>query len=409
MGTIVFTEEQLRDKYSRLLPQLNERAKRLMLAADAKAIGYGGVSLVHRASGVSRVTITKGLTELDEPPRPAERIRLTGGGRKKITHRYPRILAELELLVEPVSRGDPQSPLRWTTASKQQLAEALEQRGYEIGASTVGYLLREALGYSLQSNKKRYEGKQHADRDQQFAHITKQAAEAIAHGNPVLSIDTKKKELVGNFKNNGKEWRPKGKPEEVNAYDFLGEAKGKAIPYGIYDLNQNEGFVNIGTTCDTATFAVASLRLWWQTIGEKRYRDAQELMITVDCGGSNSNRARLWKWELQQLANEIHKPIRVCHFPPGTSKWNKIEHRLFCHISLNWRGKPLLSYESMISLIGATTTKKGLRVSAQMDWATYQKGIKVTEEQFKQIHLVADSFHPEWNYMLLPTETTQDL
>ena len=405
MVTIVLTEEQLREKYTTLLPHLNEREKRLMLAADAKAIGSGGMSLVQRASGVSRVTISRGLAELDEKPLPARRIRVPGGGRKTIIQRYPTIVVELEQLVEPVSRGDPQSPLRWTTKSKEHLAKEVRQRGYQIGATTVGKLLRDELGYSLQSNKKRYEGKQHADRDQQFAHINKRAQESIQKGHPVVSVDTKKKELVGNFKNSGKEWRPKGEPEQVNAYDFKSEADGKAIPYGIYDLDKNEGFVNIGTSSDTAAFAVASIRVWWYEIGAKRYQDAAELMMTADCGGSNSNRARLWKWELQQLANEIQKPIRVCHFPPGTSKWNKIEHRLFCHMSLNWRGRPLLTYETIVSLIGATTTKKGLRVYAQLDRRTYEKGIKITEAQMKHIHLEKDSFHPEWNYRILPDDT----
>jgi transposase len=394
-------EDQLRRKYELLLPRLNERDRRLVVAAEAMALGHGGITKVHKASGLSRVTIRHGIKDLENPSLPQGRIRRKGAGRKKKDEQDQTLVADLERLIDPVTRGDPQSPLRWTSKSLVKLKEALQQKGHVVSHTLISHLLRQ-LGYSLQSNRKRYEGEQHGDRDAQFAQINQVATEAIKKGNPVVSVDTKKKELVGNYKKSGQEWERKGKPQEVNTYDFPSEAMGKAIPYGVYDLAENEAIVNVGTSSDTAMFAVASIRTWWHRLGKRRYKESDEIVITADCGGSNSNRARLWKWELQQLANELQKAIRVCHFPPGTSKWNKIEHRLFCYISINWRGKPLVNYETIIALIGSTTTNTGLKVFANLDVRNYQKGIKITDEQMKQISIEEDAFHPEWNYIIRP-------
>ncbi len=393
--------ERLRRKYALLLPHLSERARRLVVGAEALSLGYGGITALHKATGMSRVTISHGIQDLQETACSADRIRRVGGGRKKKQEQDPTLIADLEQFIDPVTRGDPQSPLRWTSKSLMKLKKELQRKGHTVSHTVLGQLLRQR-GYSLQSNRKRYEGESHSDRDAQFAHINAVATEAIQKGAPVISVDTKKKELVGNYQNAGREWERKGQPQEVNAYDFPSEALGKAIPYGVYDIGENEALVNVGTSADTAMFAVESIRLWWHRVGRERYSHSDELVITADGGGSNSNRARLWKWELQKFADEVQKRIRVCHFPAGTSKWNKIEHRLFCYIRMNWRGKPLLTYETIISLIGSTTTDKGLKVYATLDLKDYQKGIKISDEQMKQLSLAEEAFRPQWNYAILP-------
>lgn len=398
-------EITIQEKYLSLKSVLDERSRRLWAATEAKSLGFGGISIVCRATGLSRTTIHQGIKDLSESKvtstQPIGRIRSSGGGRKPITEYDPTILTDLEHLVEPLTRGDPESPLRWTCKSVRQLAEALQNQGHVIERQKVAHLLSE-LGYSLQANRKTTEGKQHPDRDAQFHFISERVTQFQHRKQPVISVDTKKKELVGEFKNGGREWNPKGKPDPVNAHDFMDKQKGKINPYGIYDQTADKGWVNVGTDHDTAEFAVESIRRWWNKMGKEYYPKAKELLITADGGGSNGYRVRLWKVSLQHFSDETGLKISVCHFPPGTSKWNKIEHRMFSHISMNWRGKPLISHEVIVNLIGSTTTKSGLSIQAELDTNKYNKGIKVTDNELKKINLIKEKFHGEWNYSIAP-------
>jgi len=397
-------ESVLKDKLTSMLVFLNERQKRLLLAAEARALGHGGISKVARAAGVSRPIIHKGLRELEAEPAAGlgpDRVRKPGGGRKKLKDKEPGLVSDLEALVDPDTRGDPMSPLRWTCKSVRHLAEALTQKGHRVSHQVVSELLHQA-GYSLQANKKKLEGAQHPDREAQFAYINEQVKKFLAKGLPVVSVDTKKKELIGPYKNGGREWRPKGQPEEVNVYDFINSTDGKAIPYGIYDVGRNFGWVNVGCDHDTASFAVQSLRRWWWGMGSKVYPQADQLLISADGGGSNGSRVRLWKLELQGFAQETGLKVTVCHLPPGTSKWNKIEHRLFSHISMNWRGRPLVSHEVVVQLISATTTRQGLQVHAELDEADYPTKIKVTDEQMAMVNIKRHEFQGKWNYTIAP-------
>jgi len=391
----------IREKLMLLWPHLNERSRRMLAATEALGLGYGGVSVVSRACGLSRVTITKGIDELAQPPLPADRVRRPGGGRRALVERDPRLPELLDALVEPLSRGDPESPLRWTCKSTRTLAGELTDRRHAISHEKVAQLLREP-GYSLQGNRKTEEGEDHADRDAQFRHINKEVRQALARGWPVISVDTKKKELVGDFANPGRQWRRKGTAPHVQGHDFPGPLVPRAYPYGIYDLGQNAGFVNVGTDHDTATFAVASIRGWWRHEGRGLYPHATDLLITADGGGSNGYRLRLWKLELQQLADQTGLAIAVCHFPPGTSKWNKVEHRLFSFISSNWRGEPLRDYQTIVRLIAATTTAKGLTVTCRLDRRSYKPGREVTKEEMARINIRPSRFHGEWNYVIHP-------
>lgn len=396
------TEAAIKQRYERVAPALNERTRRLVAASEAITLGRGGISAVSRATGLSRQVISQGIKELqNEEPTSSGRIRRKGGGRKKLVEKDPQLGVDLERLVEPVTRGDPESPLRWTSKSVRKLAKELSKQGHQVSHELVSQLLYQ-LGYSLQANSKTLEGGTHPDRNAQFEHINTQAKAFLAAGEPVLSVDAKKKELVGDFKNGGHEWRPKGEPEEVRVYDFPLKELGRVTPYGIYDQGHNTGWVNVGIDHDTAAFAVESIRRWWNSVGKQQYPSAKRLLITADGGGSNGSRVRLWKWELQQLADEIGLGISVCHFPPGTSKWNKIEHRLFAWISENWRGKPLVSYAVILKLIAATTTKAGLSVQCQLDTNTYPTGRKVSDEEMATLSLQPDLFHGEWNYTILP-------
>ena len=392
-------------RYALIAWMLNERQKRLFLAAEARLLGYGGVSVVSRATGMSRPVIHAGEKELAarEPAGEAQpaRIRKPGGGRKKAVSQDATLLADLERLVEPTTRGDPESPLRWTCKSTRALAQELKRQGHATSHRMVAALLHE-LDYSLQGNRKTLEGSQHADRDGQFAHISVEAGKRLAQGEPVISVDTKKKELVGEFRNTGRTWRPHGAPENVKVHDFIDPQRGKANPYGVYDIGRNEGWVSVGTDHDTASFAVETIRRWWRAVGGKAYPAASGLMITADGGGSNGSRVRLWKVELARLADEIGIPITVCHLPPGTSKWNKIEHRLFSCISMNWRGQPLVSHEVIVNLIANTTTATGLRVLAELDTGYYPAGIKVSDEEFARVRITRNEFHGEWNYQIAP-------
>ena len=381
---------------------LNEHTRRVWAATEARALGYGGISLVARATGISRRAIQVGLREVQTgDTRPAGRVRRPGGGRKSAVHHQPDLPEKLEALVEPLTRGDPESPLRWTVKSTRRLSRELAALGYSASSRLVGALLHE-MGYSLQGNRKTLEGKQHPDRNAQFEHINARVAAEIRAAQPVISVDTKKKELVGNYINRGKQWLAKGAALQVNGHDFPDPSVPRAYPYGIYDLARNRGFVNVGTDHDTATFAVASIRGWWRAEGRAAYPGARRLLITADAGGSNGSRLRLWKWELQRLADELGFPISVCHFPPGTSKWNKVEHRLFSFISSNWRGEPLADYETVVNLIARTTTVTGLKVSCRLDRRRYSIGRKVTQEQMAKIALVRDGFHGDWNYTIQP-------
>ncbi|MDO9123147.1 MAG: ISAzo13 family transposase [Deltaproteobacteria bacterium] len=395
------TEQKIAEKLAIVLPHLNEKQRRLLIAAEARTLGWGGISQVAKATGVSRVTIHKALTEIADKKILAERIRKPGGGRKDITEYYPNILEKLETLVDPVSRGDPRSPLRWTCKSTRQLSQELGRKGYAISNVTVADLLHR-LDYSLQANAKTLEGASHPDRNAQFQYINSRVKEFLRRQQPVISVDTKKKELVGNFKNGGKEWQPKGEPEKVEIHDFASPEFPKVIPYGVYDIGKNMGWINVGTDHDTASFAVASVRRWWFGMGREIYPSATALLICADCGGSNGYRVRLWKIELQTLASETGLRITICHFPPGTSKWNKVEHRLFSHISMNWRGRPLVSHEVIVKLIGETTTSTGLEVKAQLDKRRYPVKIKVTDEEMKMIKIRPHKFHGEWNYSINP-------
>jgi len=388
-------------KLKSILPHRNERQRRIVLAAEAKALGWGGISQVAEATGVSRVTLHRALRELELEELPSRRIRKPGGGRKGIEEVHPEILEQVEALVEPLSRGDPGSPLRWTCKSTRQLAKELAREGYPVSNVTIAQLLHR-LDYSLQANVKTLEGASHPDRNSQFLYINKQVKQFLKQGQPVISVDTKKKELVGNFKNAGREWQPSGEPEAVEIHDFAGPSSPKVIPYGVYDIGKNLGWGNVGCDHDTATFAVASIRRWWWSMGRQLYPRARRLLICADSGGSNGYRVRLWKVELQKLATESGLRITTCHFPPGTSKWNKIEHRLFSHISMNWRGRPLISHEVIVKLIGRTTTRKGLKVRARLDKRKYPTALKVTDEEMKQVNLPPHAFHGEWNYSIKP-------
>jgi len=384
---------------------MDERRRRQWAAAEARELGWGGVSAVARATGLSRTTITAGLRELELPSKQRAvegmRIRRPGGGRKTLAETDPGLLAALEALIEPVTRGDPQSPLRWTCKSTRRLADELTRQRHAIGANTVAALLRQA-GYSLQANRKSREGASHPDRNAQFEHINRQVRRFQNRDQPAISVDTKKKELIGDFKNAGREWHPCGQPEEVRVHDFLDKELGKAIPYGVYDMINNQGWVSVGIDHDTAQFAVNSIRRWWKRMGRRRFPRATELLITADGGGSNSARSRLWKVSLQTLADELELSLHVCHFPPGTSKWNQIEHRLFSFITQNWRGRPLVSHQTVVSLIASTTTKTGLIVKAALDTGHYDTGVRVTEDQLKQLRLTPHRFHGDWNYRLTP-------
>lgn len=393
---------KIRQKYQSIKLHLSERACRLWAATEARAYGYGGILLVCKATGISKMTVHKGLKEIDNPSEtPPTRIRKKGGGRKKISEKMPEVFKALEKLVDPTTRGHPESALRWTTKSTRNLAQELNSQGFTISPNTVSALLHEQ-DYSLQANKKTAEGSNHVDRDAQFGYINDTVLKATKEGQPSISVDTKKKELVGNFKNNGQEYAPKGQPIKVNTHDFPTDSDGKAVPYGIYDINQNQGWVSVGMSSDTAEFSVNSIRTWWEKMGKFIYPHATELVITADCGGSNSYRIRLWKFELQQLSNETGLMIHVRHFPPGTSKWNKIEHKLFSFISMNWRGQPLLSFQTIINLIGNTKTTSGLTVQAVLDEKTYPTGRVIDDEQFASINIKRDAFHPEWNYSISP-------
>jgi hypothetical protein len=401
--------EDIRLRFGSLSAFLNERMRRLVAAAESAAIGYGGVSVVARATGVSRRAITEGMKELSrqkvarEPLPSQSRIRRRGAGRKKTVDKDPALREDLDRLVEPATRGDPESPLRWTCKSVRKLAEELRREGHAVSYQTVAELLHE-MDYSLQANRKTLEGSQHADRNQQFEYINRKARRYLKQGEPVISVDTKKKELVGDFRNSGREWQPQGEPEQVRVHDFeiRQPDKGKVAPYGVYDLGRNTGWVSVGVDHDTAEFAVESIRRWWRWMGRRSYQNAKRLLITADSGGSNGARVRLWKWELQQLADETGLEIAVCHFPPGTSKWNKIEHRLFSFISQNWRGKPLISHQVIIDLIAATTTTTGLTVKSKIDTNAYERGLKISDQQMAELQLQREKFHGDWNYKLLP-------
>jgi transposase len=402
MAVAVDVVEGLAAKFAALLPHLDERQRRLAMGAEARSLGHGGIKAVAEAAGVSAVTVSAGVAELEAGGEPLGRARAPGGGRKKLAETDPGLKAALLALAEPGSRGDPESPLRWTTLSLRDLAAELGRAGHKVSAPTVARLLREEH-FSLQGNAKTAEGGRHPDRDAQFRYISAQASAHQAAGQPVISVDAKKKENVGQFKNGGREWRPKGSPEKVNVYDFIDKELGKVTPYGVYDIAANAGWVSAGTDHDTAAFAVQTIRTWWQKAGQPAYPDAAKLLICADGGGSNGYRTRLWKTELAAFAAETGLEITVCHFPPGTSKWNKIEHRLFSQISMNWRGRPLTSHEVIVSLIASTRTRTGLTVSAELDTGQYPKGIKISDRQMRDLEqgsLHRHDWHPEWNYSL---------
>jgi hypothetical protein len=397
----VVVPRTLRQKVALLWPHLDERARRLFAASEARQLGHGGVSLVSRACGLSRVTITQGLHELEEPPLPAGRIRRPGGGRPALVVRDPDLPHRLEALVEPLMRGDPESPLRWTSKSTRGLAAELAAQHHPISHEKVAQLLRQ-LDYSLQGNRKTEEGADHPDRDEQFLYINEQVRRALAAKRPVISVDTKKKELLGNYQNAGRQWRRATFPKTVKVHDFPAPAVPRAYPYGIYDLGRNTGFVNVGTDHDTGAFAVASIRGWWRAEGQRLYPHARRLLITADGGGSNGYRLRQWKLELQRFADATGLAVLVCHFPPGTSKWNKVEHRLFSFISTNWRGEPLRDYETIVRLIANTTTAKGLTVRCRLDRRRYPAGRKVSDEEMATVNLTPQTFHGESNYFIRP-------
>ena len=401
-------EAQIQERYDAVKDSLTERARRLFVAAEARAAGYGGRAAASRATGMAQSAIGRGLKELDAvearggPELPTTRSRRPGGGRQKLEDKHPELLGELKELVRATTRGDPESPLLWTSRSLRNLAKAMAAKGFEMSPSTLSRLLKK-LGYSLQSNKKRTEGQQHPDRNAQFENIAEKVRRQHERGDPAISVDTKKKELVGSYKNAGQELRPTSDPEPVNVHDFVGEL-GKAAPYGVYDLAENEAWVSVGISHDTGEFAVATIRAWWEEMGAAVYPEAGSLLITADGGGSNGYRLRLWKIELQKLADDLEFPISVCHLPPGTSKWNKIEHRLFSFITKNWRGKPLVTHQVIVELISATTTKAGLTVRSRIDGKQYKKGIRVSDQQMAGINLHPDKFHGEWNYTIRPSE-----
>jgi len=397
-------QEEFELRLGQLWPFLNERLRRTVAATEALAFGYGGISAVQRACGLSRVTITKGMREIAEEQTCAdpERVRKPGGGRRKVEEQNPMLPDQLEAIVEDTTRGNPEAPLRWTCKSTRSIAGELSSRCCLVSHSKIAEMLH-GMGYSLQGNKKTKEGADHPDRDAQFQFISDAVSSAMAKGTPVISVDTKKRELIGEYHNKGQTWRPKGKPDEVNGHDFPGPEVPRAFPYGIYDIGRNRGFVNVGTDHDTSEFAVASIRGWWIHEGRSLYSDPSELLVTADGGGSNGYRTRLWKIELQKLADFLGFPIRVCHFPPGTSKWNKIEHRLFSFISSNWRGQPLRDYETIVSMISNTTTAKGLSVKCRLDRRKYKTGKKVDDEQYNAVNIQREMFHGEWNYRIIPS------
>ena len=402
LGAVV-DESAIRKRWLVVEGVLDERGRRLWAAAEAGSHGRGGIAAVVRATGLSESTVRRGLAEVGsgEQP-PAGRVRRPGGGRKRITEREPGLEQALLSLLDGVTAGDPMSPLLWTTLTPEHLAEKLCGQGFTVHASTVRRMLK-AMGFTLQANRKSQEGADHPDRDAQFRHIAAVTGAALAASEPVISVDTKKKELIGNYKNAGKELRSSGRPILVNTHDFPDEEQGKAVPYGVYDIARDEGYVSVGVSGDTAQFSVASIRAWWKHLGKKRYPNARALTITADAGGSNSYRTRLWKTELQHLADQTGLRLHVMHYPPGTSKWNKIEHRLFSYISINWRAKPLVSRQVVIDLIAATTTSTGLKVYARLDENNYPTKIKVTDEQLAAVQLEGDHFHPEWNYTIIPS------
>jgi DDE family transposase len=404
--------DTVRTKFELLRPLMDERMRRQWAACEALSLRRGGVTVVARATGLSRTTIGQGMRELRERTNLGiedeicvsevpKRIRRPGGGRHPLRANNPTLVRDLEALIEPTTRGDPQSPLRWTCKSTRNLAEALGLQGHRVSYPTVALLLHD-LGYSLQANRKTREGSSHADRDAQFEHINRQVRTFQEPGQPVVSVDTKKKELVGDFKNAGHEWQPEGAPEEVRMYNFADKRLGKVIPRGVYDMTWDEGWVSVGVDHDTARFAAETLRRWWEEMGSQAYPEATKLLITADSGGSNGSRSRLWKVAIQDLADLLGFPISVCHFPPGTSKWNQIEHRMFCHITQNWRGRPLVSRAVVVNLIGNTTTRTGLEIQAELDTHSYEIGIKVTDEELAAVRITRDEFHGEWNYTISP-------
>jgi Rhodopirellula transposase DDE domain len=403
MAIAVEVAGSLAAKFSALLPHLDERQQRLYLASEARSLGHGGIAAVARAAGVSRQTVAAGVDELESGQAPLGRARRAGGGRKRLVDTDPGLREALLALVEPDMRGDPMSPLRWTALSTRRLAGELTGQGHRVSADTVADVLR-AEGFSLQSNAKTLEGKQNPDRDAQFRYLNEQVKAHQAAGEPVVSVDTKKKELVGEFKNAGREWRPAGTPAEVDTHDFPGKVAGKAVPYGVYDLAANSGWVNVGTDHDTAAFAVESIRRWWNGAGQQAYPHARRLLITADAGGSNGYRTRAWKTELAALAAQTGVAITVCHFPPGTSKWNRIEHRLFCHITLNWGARPLTSHEVVVQTIAATTTRTGLTVHAELDTGSYATGVTVSDTQMAELPITRHDWHGDWNYTLVRHE-----
>jgi hypothetical protein len=407
MARVMEIDEQvLAAKFEALLPHLDERGRRLVLGAEARWVGHGGIELVARASGVSRKTVSAGVAELEAGEDPlAGRIRREGGGRKRLTESDPGLVAALDALVEPQTRGDPMTRLRWTTRSTRNLAGELRSQGHRVSHHSVARLLGHELGYSLQGNAKTLEGAQHPGRDAQFHYINDRVTAALAAGEPVISVDAKKKELIGLYASKGSTWRPQGEPERVNTHDFIGKKLGKAVPYGVYDIGANAGWVAVGSDGDTAAFAVATIRRWWHSLGKQAYPDAGNLLITADAGGSNGYRLRLWKMELARLADELGIAVTVVHMPPGTSKWNKIEHRLFSYISMNWAGQPLTSHEVAVNLIAGTTTRTGLTVHAERDTSAYPRGIKITDREMRELertHIARHDWHGEWNYTLHP-------
>lgn len=396
----------LKKKLKKILPLLNERQRRILVATEAQAWGWGGISTLSRITGISHPTIRRGICDLNEKQLSIAKVRKSGGGRKIVTDKQPQLMRALEKLIDPATRGDPESPLRWVSKSTRHLEQVLRDKGFAIGRTSVGILLKE-MEYSLQANKKTLEGKSHPDRDQQFQYINNQAIKFLAWKAPVISVDTKKKELIGKYKNGGKELEPKGKPLRVNGHDFPNGVP-KAIPYGVYDIGDNRGWVNVGTHSDTAEFAVESIRYWWKKMGKRRYPTSKKILICADSGGSNGYRSHLWKAELQKFSDQEKVRISVCHFPPGTSKWNKIEHKLFSFITMNWRGRPLTSYRTIVKLIASTKTKAGLTVKVRLDKRKYRKGIEVPKYVLDNLNLVQHEFHGEWNYTISPSKSSRN-
>ena len=401
----MLNEREIAEKFEALAPFLDEAGRRMWAATEALSRGHGGVAMVHRATGIAKSTIIRGLSDLEsgaaETLALEGRARKRGAGRRLLVSRQPKLMKALDRLIDPQTRGDPRSPLRWTSKSTGKLAGELREQGFSVSADTVGRMLH-AAGYSLQSTRKRLEGSSHADRNAQFERIARLSTSMRRQQAPIISVDTKKKELVGQFANKGREWRPKGESEGVNVHDFPSKGDGKAVPYGVYDIDRNEGFVSVGTNKDTAEFAVCTIRRWWSRLGRRHYPTARSILITADCGGSNSYRCRLWKVELQKFADDARLRIRVAHFPPGTSKWNKIEHRLFSQITTNWRGRPLTTHRVIVDLIGATTTTTGLKVYAYLDKRVYKEGREVSDLEMASLRVKRDPFHGEWNYTVLP-------